>query len=86
MLDSLHIYSQEVCRVSTVGKEYVNGPAKIGHVGTNYISYLSTHMHSITCFIKPMKCLIRGNFCGHNVEVGDSKIFTRRLIVMKMSR
>ena len=46
---------------------YVTGPAKIGHVGTNYTlshngSYLSTgieYLHSITCIIKPINCVRR---------------------------
>ena len=44
----------------------VTGPAKTGHVGTNYTpslyrSYLSTgkvYFHSITCIMMPMKCLL----------------------------
>ena len=50
---------------------YVTGPAKIGHVGTNYIlkcysSYLSTgaeYLHSVTCIIKPTKCLLTAENC-----------------------
>ena len=44
----------------------VTGPAKIGHVGTNYtlshtMPYFSTakeYFHSVTCIVKPTKCLI----------------------------
>ena len=44
----------------------MTGPAKIGNVGTNYtlphnISYLNTgieYFHSVTCILKPTKCLI----------------------------
>ena len=46
-----------------MAKEFVTGPAKIGHAGPNYTlshndSYLSTiieYLHSITCVIKPIK-------------------------------
>ena len=45
---------------------YVTGPAKIGHVGTNYappysISYLSSgieYFYSVTCTVKSTKCSI----------------------------
>ena len=45
---------------------YVTGPVNIGHVDTNYtllhnISYLSIqieYFHSVTCSLKPTKCLI----------------------------
>ena len=45
---------------------FVTGPAKTGHVGTNYTlshyrSYLSTgteYFHSVTCTMKPLKCLL----------------------------
>ena len=45
----------------------VTRPAKTGHVGTNYIlllytSYLSTeteYLNSVSCIIKPTKCLLR---------------------------
>ena len=44
----------------------MTGPTKIGYVGTNYtlshnMSYLSTeveYFHSVTCIVKPTKCLI----------------------------
>ena len=47
------------------------GPAKIGHVGTNYTpllyrSYLRTgteYLHSVTCIVKPVKCLPRAENC-----------------------
>ena len=50
---------------------YVTGPAKTGHVGTNYTlslyrSYLSTgteYLHSITCIIRPIKCLPGAENC-----------------------
>ena len=46
---------------------YVTGPAKTGHVGTNYTllhyrSYLSIrtdYLHSVTCIIVPIKWLLR---------------------------
>ena len=46
-------------------------PAKTGHVGTNYSPshyrlYLSTgteYLHSVTCIIKPIKCLLRVENC-----------------------
>ena len=49
---------------SSVELVYVTGPAKIGHVGTNYIplqntSYLRTgieYFHSAICIVKPTKC------------------------------
>ena len=52
-------------------KIYHIGPAKIGHVGTNYtpshnISYLSIgieYFHSVTCIVKPTKCLISAENC-----------------------
>ena len=45
----------------------VTGPAKTGHVGTNYTpslftSYLSTgivFLHSVTCIMMPIKCALR---------------------------
>ena len=51
--------------------EFVTGPAKRGHVGTNYIpshykSYLSSgikYLHSVTCIIKPIRCLISDENC-----------------------
>ena len=50
---------------------YVTGPAKTGHVGTNYTpslyrSYLSIgteYLHSVTCILKPIKCLLRAENC-----------------------
>ena len=47
--------------------KFVIGPAKTGHVGTNYTpshyrSYLSIgteYLHSVTCHHKPIKCLQR---------------------------
>ena len=44
----------------------MTGPAIIGHVGTNYIAshyklYLSTrieYLHSVTCIILPIECLV----------------------------
>ena len=51
---------------------YVTGPAKTGHVGTNYTSslyrsYRSTgivFLHSVTCIMMPIKCLLRAENCN----------------------
>ena len=51
---------------------YVTGPAKTGHVGTNYTpslyrSYLSTgivYLHSVTYIMMPGKCLLRAETCN----------------------
>ena len=45
----------------------MTGPAKTGHVGTNYtpshyrlyFSVETEYLHSVTCIIKPNKCLLR---------------------------
>ena len=50
---------------------YVTGPAKTGHVGTNYTqslyrSYLSignVYFHSVTCIMMPIKCILRDEIC-----------------------
>ena len=52
-------------------KAYVTGPVKTGHVGIHYtlsqsMSYLSTgteYLHSATCIINPIKCLLRIETC-----------------------
>ena len=52
--------------------QYVTGPAKTGHVGTNYTtslyrSYLSiakVYFHSVTCIMMPMKCLQKAENCN----------------------
>ena len=52
------------------GLPYVTGPAKIGHVGTNYtlshnVSYLSTgieYFYPITCIVKPTTYLILAKY------------------------
>ena len=49
----------------------VTGPAKTGHMGTNYTlshnrSYHSTeteYLHFVTCIINPVKCLLRAEIC-----------------------
>ena len=49
----------------------MTGPAKIGHVGTNYtlpcnISYLSTgieYIHSVTCMLQPTTFVISAENC-----------------------
>ena len=54
------------------GEPFVTGPAKTGHVGTNYTpspyrSYLSirkVYFHSVTCSIMPIKCLLRAKNCN----------------------
>ena len=51
----------------------VTGPAKIGHVGTNYtlshnMSYLRIgieYFHFVTCIVKPTKCDKCLNFHGY---------------------
>ena len=61
-----HIYRHHSECIDKRGA-YVTGPAKTGHVGTNYTpslyrSYLSSKMeylHSVTCIIKPIKYLLR---------------------------
>ena len=55
-------------------KEFINvtRPAKTGHVGTIYTpslyrSYLSTgivYLHSVTCIMMPLKCLLRAENCN----------------------
>ena len=55
----------------SIGIEDVTGPAKIGHVGTNYSPSHNrlyqgtgiTYLHSVTCIIKPTKSLIIGENC-----------------------
>ena len=50
----------------------VTGPAKIGHVVTSYTpslyrSYLSiriVYLHSVTCIMMPIKCLLRAENCN----------------------
>ena len=52
-------------KLGLLPKAYVTGPAIIGHVGTDYTlshngSYLSDeveYLHSITCIIRPIKCI-----------------------------
>ena len=52
--------------------KFVTGPAKTGHVGTNYTpslyrSYLSTgivYLHSVTFIMMPGKCLLRAENCN----------------------
>ena len=59
-------------RPQTVIKTMVTGPAKRGHVGTNYTlslyrSYLSTgkvYFHSVTCIMMPIKCVLRAKHCS----------------------
>ena len=51
----------------TTKTSIVTGPAKTGHVGTNYTlshyrSYFSAgteHLHSVTCIIKPITCSLK---------------------------
>ena len=68
--DYMHTASKE--RIGAVcQKLYVTGPAKAGHVGTNYIpslyrSYLSTgteYLNSVICIKKPIKCLLHAKNC-----------------------
>ena len=55
-----------------ISTEYVTGPAKTGHVGTNYTpllyrSYLSTgtvYFHSVTCIMMPIKFVLRAENCS----------------------
>ena len=54
----------------------MTGPAKTGHVGTNYTQshYRSYHsiateyLNSVTCIIKPIKCVLRAENC-HSIMV-----------------
>ena len=51
---------------------YVTGPAKTGHVGTNYTpslyrSYLSAgivYLYSVKCIMMPVKCLLGAETCN----------------------
>ena len=55
---------------------YVTWPAKIGHVGTSYTpslyrSYLSTgivYLHSVTCIMMSIKCVLRAENCNAIAE------------------
>ena len=58
--------------VSVIESVIVTGPAKTGHVGTNYTpslygSYLSTenvYFHSVACIMMPIKCLLQAENCN----------------------
>ena len=58
--------------LGTYYAQIVTGPAKTGHVGTNYTpslyrSYLSTgivYLHSVTFIMMPGKCLLRAENCN----------------------
>ena len=60
------------CEIQLIITVNVTGPAKTGHVGTNYTpllywSYLITgkvYFHSVTCIIMPMKCLLSAENCN----------------------
>ena len=59
------------CVLSLLCVLYVTGPAKTGHVGTNYTlslyrTYLSIgteYLHSVTCILKSITCLLRAVNC-----------------------
>ena len=74
---SQHLYNAEFIihphgLINQVESVNVTGPAKTGHVGTNYTpslyrSYLSTgivYLHSVTFIMMPGKCLLRAENCN----------------------
>ena len=64
----LEIIYEASVHAGIVWSPNVTRPAKTGHVGTNYTlsyyrPYLSIgteYLHSVTCIINPIKCLLSG--------------------------
>ena len=69
------------CIIKIMHPLFVTGPAKTGHVGTNYTmslyrSYLSTgteYFDSVTCIIRPNKCVLSAEIFNA-IECWDKKL------------